>query len=689
MVKNDDKIRLLPANGSAKKNYDSITPLSTEVISDSNHTKTPTNYGSVRYNRCGEKLSYTWTNIDVFGEAQNVKISSEMGVSYSSTFLSRMKSCFDRDYQHIPRPRKHLLKNVSGVAFAGEILAVMGSSGAGKTTLLNSLAFRSPAGVSVSHSAVRALNGIPVNAKQLRSRCAYIQQDDLFIGSLTAREHLIFQALLRLDRRMPYKEKMQKVDQVIADLSLTKCQNTIIGVTGRIKGLSGGERKRLSFASEALTDPNLLLCDEPTSGLDSFMAHNVLQVLKNLAEKDKTIILTIHQPSSEIFGMFDKLLLMANGRVAFLGTPNESNDFFASLQAPCPTNYNPADFFVERLAVVPGKEDESHDTIRKICDAFAVSEYQTKINDEINKLQSNSNALKWTNGSNGNGVEGYRVSWWAQFRAILWRSWLTVLKEPLLVRVRLLQTVLVALVVGVIFYGQELTQDGVMNINGAIFLFLTNMTFQNVFSVANVFCAELPVFLREHRSRLYRTDAYFLGKSLSEFPLFMLVPVIFTSIAYPMIGLRPTYTNFAIALAIVVLVANVSTSFGYLISCCSSSISMALSIGPPLIIPFLLFGGFFLNSGSVPVYFKWLSYLSWFRYGNEALLINQWGDVGPGEIKCNRLNATCPADGRVVLQILNFDVNDFVYDFIGLAALIIGFRFFAFIALVFRARSKE
>lgn len=148
---------------------------------------------------------------------------------------------------------------------------------------------------------------------------------------------------------------------------------------------------------------------------------------------------------------------------------------------------------------------------------------------------------------------------------------------------------MVALVVGVIFYGQELTQDGVMNINGAIFLFLTNMTFQNVFSVANVglfsnyanfrnfniflieknltqftqvFCAELPVFLREHRSRLYRTDAYFLGKSLAEFPLFMLVPLLFTAITYPMVGLRPTAENFGIALGVIVLVANVSTSFG-------------------------------------------------------------------------------------------------------------------------------
>lgn len=239
---------------------------------------------------------------------------------------------------------------------------------------------------------------------------------------------------------MPYREKLQKVDQVIADLSLTKCKNTIIGVTGRIKGLSGGEKKRLAFASEALTDPSMLLCDEPTSGLDSFMAHNILQVLKRLAQQDKTIILTIHQPSSEIFSMFDKLLLMAEGRVAFLGTPNEANDFFTSLQAPCPTNYNPADFYVERLAIVPGKEDESRDNVRKICDAFAVSEYSTKISDEINRIKAESNEYSLMT-ANGNGAEGYRATWCIQFRAILWRSWLTVLKEPLLVRVRLLQTV--------------------------------------------------------------------------------------------------------------------------------------------------------------------------------------------------------------------------------------------------------
>lgn len=175
---------------------------------------------------------------------------------------------------------------------------------------------------------MRALNGIPVNSKQLRSQCAYVQQDDLFIASLTAKEHLIFQAMLRMGRNIPYAQKVQRVNEVIAELSLRKCAHTVIGSPGRIKGLSGGERKRLAFASEALTDPHLLLCDEPTSGLDSFMANSVLQVLKRLANKGKTIIITIHQPSSELFGMFDKILLVAEGRAAFLGTPAQATEFF-------------------------------------------------------------------------------------------------------------------------------------------------------------------------------------------------------------------------------------------------------------------------------------------------------------------------------------------------------------------------
>jgi ATP-binding cassette, subfamily G (WHITE), eye pigment precursor transporter len=295
-----DKSALIPSSSSSGKSYG--TDASDTVIA------------------IEDRLTYTWREIDVYGE-------QKLHIPFWKRMKKKFCSCFTANGREYIT-RKHLLKNITGVAYSGELLAVMGSSGAGKTTLMNALCFRSPAGVKVSPTSIRALNGVPVNSERLRSQCAYVQQDDLFIASLTAKEHLIFQAMLRMGRDVPHQHKINRVNEVLNELSLRKCANTIIGSPGRIKGLSGGERKRLSFASETLTDPHLLLCDEPTSGLDSFMAHSVLQVLKKLAAKGKTIIVTIHQPSSELYSMFDKILLIAEGRNAFLGTPAQATEFF-------------------------------------------------------------------------------------------------------------------------------------------------------------------------------------------------------------------------------------------------------------------------------------------------------------------------------------------------------------------------
>ncbi|GFG38120.1 hypothetical protein Cfor_07570, partial [Coptotermes formosanus] len=606
-------------------------------------------------------IAYTWHDINV----------------YTSGFQLQKRGFWPRRWREAAADRqsKHILRNVSGVAHPGELLAIMGASGAGKTTLLNTLMFRSLPNLQVTGR--RAVNGIPVNCTTLASLSAYVQQDDLFIGTLTVREHLVFQALVRMDRDIPYHRRMARVDEVISELALYKCQSTLIGVPGKIKGISGGEMKRLSFASEVLTDPPLMFCDEPTSGLDSFMAQNVALVLKNMALKGKTVVTTIHQPSSEIFAMFDKVLLMAEGRVAFLGSPDGACKFFRTMGACCPSNYNPADFFIQLLAIAPTREESCRQTVEMVCDSFQESEAGQRILEEAEMQWEVPRTLFEQQKSRHSP---YKASWWAQLRAVLWRSWISVIKEPVLIKVRLLQTLLLSALIGVIYYGQELDQDGVMNINGALFIFLTNMTFQNVFSVINVFCSEMPVFLREHFNGMYRVDVYFLCKTLAEVPVFAAMPLVFTCVTYYLVGLNPSILRFFVTNVIVVLVANVAVSFGYLISCVSTSISMALAIGPPLIIPFLLFGGFFLNNSSVPGYLKWLSYLSWFKYGNEALLINQWADVG--HIECTHSNTTCPKNGHVVLEALDFREDHLSLDLISLVLLMLGFRVLAFFALL-------
>ncbi|KAG5892104.1 hypothetical protein JTB14_008073 [Gonioctena quinquepunctata] len=611
----------------------------------------------------GERITYTWNNISAFASSRE-------------RTKRKYLCCGERVVTEGGR-RKHILKNASGAAYPGELLAVLGSSGSGKTTLMNALTFRPTREVLVTGT--RCVNGSPVNSDTLTSSSAYVQQDDMFIACMTVKEHLIFQALVRMDKHISYGQRMKRVEEVLSELALKKCENTAIGRVGT-NGISGGEKKRLAFAAEVLTNPSLMFCDEPTSGLDSFMALNVVQVLKSMAQTGKTVVCTIHQPSSELYAMFDKLLLMSEGRVAFLGSPEEADLFFRELEAPCPKNYNPADYFIQLLAIVPEREESCRQAILMICNKFERSETGVKIALECATMTKDYEPSDFEMWISNDGVNRYKASWCTQFRAVLWRSWLSTMKNPLLVKVRLLQTTMISLIIGAIYYGQKINQDGVMNINGVLFIFLTNMTFQNVFAVINVFCSELPLFLREHRNGMYRTDVYFLSKTIAEAPLFTLLPIWFTAVCYFLIGLNSEMPRFYVACGIVTLVANVATSFGYMISCVSTTNSMALSLGPPLIIPFLLFGGFFLNVNSIPIYFKWLSYLSWFKYGNEALMINQWENIT--QIDCPNGNSTCPRNGHVVLQIYNFMEDNLQFDLIALLGLIIGFRLVAYLALL-------
>jgi len=607
-------------------------------------------------------ITFTWANLNVSTIPQEGK-----------RFCGLMKSK--------PKPEKKILSNVSGIARPGEVLAIMGASGAGKSTLLNTLMFRNLKGLQVTGS--RIANKTIVTPTSLTALSGYVQQDDLFITTLTVREHLIFQARVRMDRDIPMEKRIERVDQVIHELGLMKSKDTLIGGE-RMKGISGGERKRLSLASEFLTNPPLLFCDEPTSGLDSFMAQSILELLSDLAKMGKTVICTIHQPSSQIYSTFDKLLLLAEGKTAYLGDAEKASNFFATVNYPCPTNFNPADHFVQVLAVVPGKEEECRNTIDTICDAFnnsetgletraLVKEAETEINEKYQK--------------DANRYSPYKASWSEQFSALAWRQALALIKDPMIVQVRLIQAFVIAIILGTIYYGQENDQASIQNSNGALFVLITNISFGNIFAVCNVFCAEIPIFLREHFNGMYRTDTYFLTKQLVELPLYIIEPMITLTILYWMVGLNPDAERFFIAAGIVLLVVQVVLSLGYFMSCISPNVDIALALAPVLIIPFMLFGGFYLNNGSVPVWLSWLKYLSWFLYGFQALLINQWSDVK--DIQCpSNTTLPCLTTGEQVLKQQAFEEDTFLRNILMLGVLAVSIRILAYLALLMNTRRK-
>lgn len=206
-------------------------------------------------------------------------------------------------------------------------------------------------------------------------------------------------------------------------------------------------------------------------------------------------------------------------------------------------------------------------------------------------------------------------------------------------------------------------------------------------NLLQVFSAEMPIFLREHKGGLYRTDTYFTAKTLAELPMFVLFPCLFIAICYPMIGLNPSWQAFAMCMVIAVLTTNTVCSFGYMTSCASGNVSVALVVAAPAILPFLLFGGFFLNKSDVPPWLQWLQYLSWFSHANEALCINQWRGVT--RIDCDPTGSgVCPGSGAQVLDMLHFHTGNFVPALFSLAALMLLYRLAALTALSVRARCQ-
>ena len=231
------------------------------------------------------------------------------------------------------------------------LLLVARTSGlTGKTTLLNCLGGRSPSFL----NGVITLNGIPWR-KAFKHQVAYVLQADRFFEHQTPREQLIFTARLRL-RHTEYPtvaSKIERVDKMIAVLGLTKCQNTPVAMLSGQFGYTqclllssgthviasivlGGEKRRCSIATELLSDPPLLLLDEPTSGLDSSGALALMTTLRMLASEGRTIIMSLHQPSSKLFQSFDSVYVLADGHTIYSGAPRDTAAYFSAYRSSLP-----------------------------------------------------------------------------------------------------------------------------------------------------------------------------------------------------------------------------------------------------------------------------------------------------------------------------------------------------------------
>lgn len=258
----------------------------------------------------------------------------------------------DVTYKIKPKKSKNpseqtILKGITGMVRPGEVLAMMGPSGSGKTTLLTALGGRLGGGrlggtITYIHN-----NNKVLSKKLMKRNIGFVTQDDILLPHLTVTETLVFTALLRLPNALTKQQKAAEAEAVISQLGLSKCKNSIVG-SQTLRGVSGGERKRVSIAQEMLINPSVLFLDEPTSGLDSTTAQRIVSTLWELATKGgTTVVMTIHQPSTRLFHMFHKILLLSEGNTIYFGNGSGAMDYFATLGYSPSLAMNPSEFLLD------------------------------------------------------------------------------------------------------------------------------------------------------------------------------------------------------------------------------------------------------------------------------------------------------------------------------------------------------
>lgn len=268
-------------------------------------------------------------------------------VSYNIDVGHTKGSCFRASQGH--KSTRAVLNGVTGIVRPGELLAMLGPSGSGKTTLLTALGGRLHAKISGSIT----FNGQPFSSS-IKRKTGFVTQDDVLYPHLTVVETLTYAALLKLPKQLSREEKIEQAEFVIMELGLTRCRNSIIGGP-LIRGVSGGERKRVSIGQEMLVNPSLLLLDEPTSGLDSTTAQRIVATLRGLARGGRTVVTTIHQPSSRLYRMFDKVVVLSDGCPIYCGKSGLAMEYFGSIGCDPGFDFmNPADFLLD---LANGKEN--------------------------------------------------------------------------------------------------------------------------------------------------------------------------------------------------------------------------------------------------------------------------------------------------------------------------------------------
>ncbi|ERN16276.1 ABC transporter G family member 23 [Amborella trichopoda] len=518
-----------------------------------------------------------------------------------------------------PKPLS-LLKNISFHAKPHRLLAVVGPSGAGKSSLLHLISGRACQTSQLTRGAI-LLNGLHVSAALLRHTCGFVPQQDALLPLLTVQETLIYAARLKL--HVTRRKAESRVRALMEELGLVRVSDSLVGSVGS-RGVSGGERRRVSVGSEVVHDPPILILDEPTTGLDSRAAFNLIQTLRAMARsKGRTIVLSIHQPSYKILDIIDEFLLLSHGELVFNGTLKALRDLITvEMGLRIPAQINTLEYAMEIIKTLESAIKENPISQNPVLEVRTPN-FETP---DLKSLFGFEPEIKTSHdyGSRLNEV----VTLCSRFWKIIYRT-------NQLLMARSAQAIVAGLGLGSVYFKTKRNRTGVAEILG-FFAFSLSFLLSSTTEALPIFLQERKVLMREASRKFYRVSSYLIANTLVFAPFLLLIALLYAGPVYWLVGLNPSFQAFAFFVMVIWGIVLMANSLVLFLSAISPDFITGNSLICLVLGVFFLFSGYFISKENIPKYWIFMYYLSLYKYPLDLLLINEYG----GKDRCLELGGS-------------------------------------------------
>ncbi|QVM09134.1 hypothetical protein D8B26_003800 [Coccidioides posadasii str. Silveira] len=518
------------------------------------------------------------------------------------------------------KKRKSILSDTSGYVNQGELMVLMGPSGSGKTTLLNVLAHRNSSLGAASVEGHILVNGRKVPLETFRRISTYVEQEDVLIGSLTVEETLYFAAQLSLSSSISKKERLHRIKSLLNAFGIQNQAKTLIG-TPIQKGISGGQKRRVSVASQLITRPKILFLDEPTSGLDSTASFEVMSFVKELAVKNKLIVIaSIHQPSTATFETFDKLLILSTGKTCYFGPGTQMKSYFDGAGYLMPLQTNPAEFVLDLVSTdFANNREAASDRLGQIHNVWARSPEASQIDAEIESHMGMAEKFEHISTPKG-GKVGFLMT----ILTLLHRSFIKSYRDVVAYGIRIAMYLGLAIMMGTVWLRLGSHQENIQPFINALFFSSAFMSFMAVAYVPS-FLEDRSTFIKERANGLYGATSFIISNFIIGVPFLFLITLLFSIVAYWLVNFRDgagAFFTFVMWLfldllageSLVVLMASLFPNFVIALALTAFANGLWMSVG-----------GFLVSPTILNVFWKYVfHYIDYQAYVFQGMMVNEF-----------------------------------------------------------------